>query len=238
MPPILLLTDFGLKGPYVGQLHSAIASVHGGLSVIDFMHDLPTFSPERSAILLQAALPWLPTRCIVCAVVDPGVGSARHAIAMRMEQRWFVGPDNGLFSLITEQPDEVLKLDLPAAASASFHGRDLFAPAAAQLALGHAPGNPFSGDLTSVPVNRQQVIYVDYYGNAMTGLRAEDVEESSRLRAGRRELVRATTFSDRPAGTAFYYKNSWNLIEIAVNQGSAAESLGLVPGTTVQIVAV
>ena len=235
-PPILLLTDFGYRGPYVGQLHSAIARVHGDLRVIDLMHDLPEFSAGRSAILLQAAAPWFPERCVICAVVDPGVGSARRAIALRKDQRWFVGPDNGLLMLVAPEPDEAIELEVPAWASASFHGRDLFAPSAAQLAMGRRVGQPLTGEIQSSNVQRHEIVYIDRYGNAMTGLRSESVGGSAVLIVGGTTVKRARTFSDVDKGQAFFYENSWGLIEVAINQGSASAILGLSPGTPIQIV--
>src|SRR5262249_42391931 len=128
----------------------------------------------------------------------------------------------------------------PERLSASFHGRDLFAPVAAMLARGDAPpGRPRSDDndrRSDWPDDLGEVVYVDHYGNAMTGLRAAVVSRDAKLAAAGRVLERATTFGDRPPGTAFWYENSNGLVEIAVNQGRADRALGLAIGSPVAVV--
>lgn len=238
---IFLYTDFGLEGPYVGQMRAAIARHAPQLPVIDLCHDLAPFDSKSAAYLLAALVPWLPPAVLVVGVVDPGVGSARRAVVLQVDGRCFVGPDNGLFSQVARQSQTAHWQELlwrPPDLSASFHGRDLFAPAAAQLAQGmtlmtcelaQAPAG------TDWPEDLAQIIYVDRYGNAMTGIRACRLKPDQRLTAGGRLLSHAHTFSAVPTGAAFWYENANGLVEIAVNQGRADEMLALACGSAVTI---
>ncbi len=227
---ILLYTDFGLAGPYVGQMKSVLAALAPATPAIDLMHDAPAFRPDLAAYLLAALADDLPARCVLLGVVDPGVGGARDPIALRLGERWCVGPDNGLFALLARRhgaPEWHRLTARPDRLSASFHGRDLFAPAAARLARGDETGlaahQPRAG--ADWPDDLDAAIYVDGFGNVMTGRRAAGW--TAARYAG---LPRARTFSDVPAGSAFWYENAHGLIELAVNRGSAARTLALAPG--------
>jgi S-adenosylmethionine hydrolase len=148
-----------------------------------------------------------------------------------------------LFELIERRAAKARSWDIdfkPARLSPSFHGRDLFAPVAAMLARGEPPpGRPRAEreDRADWPDDLAEIIYVDHFGNAMTGLRASMLAPSARLTAAGRVLERARTFSDRPAGAAFWYENANGLAEIAVNQGRADRDLGFAIGSPVEIVA-
>ena len=238
MPTLHLFTDFGFNGPYVGQMKSAILGVASQLGVIDLMHDAPRFDPRASAYLLGALIRYLPADAVVCAVVDPGVGSARRAVAVHADGRWFVGPDNGLLGLVTRWSTrcDAWRLPMSGAESATFHGRDLFAPAAARLALTGEPlpdWSPTELLPCDWPDDLLEVIYVDGYGNAMTGLRACSMGDGVLTVSGRK-LPAARTFSDVPSGSGLWYENSIGLVEIAINQGSAAQALDLQVGSAVQ----
>lgn len=135
--PIFLYTDFGSSDIYVGQVKSVLQNAAPASAVIDLLNDAPSFDIAAAAHLLAALAPQLPGGAITIAVVDPGVGSARDAIAVEADARWYVGPDNGLMSVIAARARESRCFSLrgmPAPQAASFHGRDLFAPAAAALA--------------------------------------------------------------------------------------------------------
>ena len=228
---ILLFTDFGWQGPYVGQMHAAIHGVAPGVPVVDLMHDAPTFEPRAAACLLAAlATHWSP-ESVVVAVVDPGVGSARLPLAVQAGGRWLVGPDNGLLGPAARALDPAPRWHRivwrPQALSASFHGRDLFAPTGAKLAVGDASGlealpqEPVGQDW---PAERSAVVYIDGYGNVMTGLQPRP---GAVLSAGEQQFRERRTFADAARGEAFWYKNALGLAEIAVNQGNAASRLGL-----------
>lgn len=234
---ILLYTDFGWQGPYVGQMHAAIRQVAPQVPIIDLMHDAPAFDPLAAGCLLAAlASDWAPGSVVV-AVVDPGVGSARLPLAVQAGDCWLVGPDNGLLVAAARARDAAPAWHRivwrPARLSASFHGRDLFAPTGARLAQGDRTGLV---PLDRAPVGSETpdelaaVVYVDGYGNVMTGLKPRP---GAVLAAGRQRFAERRTFAEAAAGEAFWYKNALGLAEIAVNQGHAASRLGLSPGDAV-----
>src|SRR5205814_399086 len=159
------------------------------------------------------------------------------------DSRWYVGPDNGLLELVKRRAGHALSWEIcarPETISASFHGRDLFAPVAGLLARGQPP----AARLRPAEISRRpdwpddlpEIVYIDRFGNAMTGLRAALIPDGARLAAAGRVLARRRTFSDVPAGEAFWYENSNGLAEIAVNSGRADAALGLAIGSAVAIV--
>ncbi len=246
---IVLYTDFGWQGPYVGQMKLALYKAGiGDRPIVDLMHDAPAFDPRAAGLLLAALVTELPPACVVLAVVDPGVGGPRRGLVVEADGRWFVGPDNGLFEPLSAAAGEPRWWVIdwrPASLSATFHGRDLFAPVAARLARGEPPpGTPVAaswpagdvaGDAAGDAAGAERVIYIDAYGNAMTGIDAAAVPLGARIEAGGRSLQAARTFSEVPEGGAFWYHNSIGLLEIAVNRGSAARVLGLSLGSPVRL---
>ena len=237
---IVLFTDFGPGGPYTGQMKAVLAREAPGTPVVDLADDLPACEPEPAAYLLAACAPAFPPGTVFVCVVDPGVGSARAPVALNAGGRWYVGPDNGLLAIVARHSGDARWFTItwrPAALSASFHGRDLFAPVAAQLARGDAvPGSPIENAATAGnawPEDRAAIVYIDPYGNAMTGMRTVRLAEDTVLVVGARRLGRLRTFSDAAPGAAFWYENANGLAEIAVNQGRADRALGLNVGTPV-----
>jgi S-adenosylmethionine hydrolase len=240
---IVLFTDFGLYGPYTGQMKAVLHRMAPGIPVIDLFADAPVGRPKASAYLLAAYAAWFPAGTVFLCVVDPGVGGMRRAMILKADDQWYVGPDNGLFELVQRRARQALTWDIdwkPQRLSASFHGRDLFAPVAAVLARGEPPPGLPSADASDRkpdwPDDLGEIVYVDHFGNAMTGLRAAMLPANARLAASNRVLERARTFSDLPPGTAFWYENSNGLAEIAVNQGRADLTLGIALGTKVEAV--
>lgn len=239
---IVLFTDFGLDGPYTGQMKAVLLRDAPGVPIVDLFADAPFANPKAGAYLLAAHAAWFPPGTAFLGVVDPGVGRERAAIAVEADARWYVGPDNGLFELVMRRAAAVRSWEItwqPAALSASFHGRDLFAPVAAMLARGEAPPGqsrpPEAGRKPEWPDDLAHIVYIDHYGNAMTGLRAASVPQMARFAVAGKVLGRARTFSDVPPGTAFWYENSNALVEIAVNSGRADTALGLRVGSEVSI---
>ncbi|MBO0765817.1 MAG: SAM-dependent chlorinase/fluorinase [Hyphomicrobiaceae bacterium] len=239
---IVLFTDFGLHGPYTGQMKAVLQQRTPGTPVTDLFADAPIGNPRASAYLLAAYAVWYPAGTVFLAVVDPGVGSTRPAVIVKADGRWYVGPGNGLFELVQRRAGKALSWDItwtPERLSASFHGRDLFAPVAAMLARGDpAPGRLRTDEAdrrTDWPDDLGEVVYIDHFGNAITGLRAATLSSDARLAAANRVLERAATFSDLPPGTAFWYENANGLAEIAVNQGRADLDLGLGIGSPVEV---
>ncbi len=165
---IVLFTDFGLEGPYTGQVKTVLHQIAPGVPVIDLFADLPPAKPEPAAYLLAAYGGWFPAGTVILAVVDPGVGGDRAAVVVEADSRWYVGPDNGLLELVTRRADYARSWEIsagPEAISASFHGRDLFAPVAGLLARGDLP----AGRLRPTEVSRRpdwpddlpEIVYID-----------------------------------------------------------------------------
>ncbi|MBV8133165.1 MAG: SAM-dependent chlorinase/fluorinase [Alphaproteobacteria bacterium] len=239
---IVLFTDFGLEGPYTGQVKAVLYRTAPGVPVVELFADAPAGRPEPAAYLLAAYGVWFPPGTVLVAVIDPGVGGPRPPVIVEADGRWYVGPDNGLFELVTRRAESARTWEIlwrPETLSASFHGRDLFAPVAASLASGerpaHEPRVPEIGRHADWPDDLPEIVYVDRYGNAMTGLRGSLLPKAARLAVSGRVLRRAHTFSDVPAGEAFWYENSNGLAEIAVNAGRAADVLQLAIGSAVAV---
>ena len=240
---IVLFTDFGHQGPYVGEMTAVLRRRAPEVPVVELMADAPAFDPQAAACLLAAACGRFPAGSVFLCVVDPGVGGDRAAGVLSADGRRYVGPDNGLFELVIRQavvaPVWHDILWRPADLSASFHGRDLFAPVAARLARG-LPVDLAPRDLAAVrrpewPDDLARIVHVDRYGNAVTGLRAAAMADHATLVVGSRRIARARTFSDVPEGGSFWYNNSNGLVEIAVNRGRADESLCVGIGSTIRV---
>jgi S-adenosyl-L-methionine hydrolase (adenosine-forming) len=238
---IVLCTDFGLHGPYTGQLKAVLARQAPGVPVIDLFADLPAFAPKLGAYLLAAYTLRFEPGDVILAVVDPGVGSARGALIVEADGLWLTGPDNGLFELIFRRARawRAWPIEVPADQniSATFHGRDVFAPAAARLALGQRPqGAPLEPTrYPDWPDDLAAITYLDHYGNAMTGLRAAGLGGDTLLEVAGQRIGRKEKFADVPAGAALWYENANGLAEIAVSGGSAAVTFGLAPGSPVRV---
>jgi S-adenosylmethionine hydrolase len=240
---IVLFTDFGLEGPYTGQMKAVLHTQAPGVPVVDLFADAPAANPKAAAYLLAAHAARFPPGTVFLSVVDPGVGGERAPIVVEADGRRYIGPDNGLLELVMRRANAARSWEItwrPEAMSASFHGRDLFAPVAARLARGEPPPGLLraaeAGRQPDWPDDLPEIVYIDHYGNAMTGLRAAPIPNDARLAVAGRALTRRRTFSDVPTGEAFWYENSNGLAEIAVNAGRASVSLGLVIGGTVAIV--
>jgi S-adenosylmethionine hydrolase len=242
MSMVVMCTDFGPGGPYTGQLQAVLAREAPGVTVVSLFDDLPAGRVQSAAYLLPAYVDELPLDSIFLCVVDPGVGTdSREPMVMRADGRWFVGPDNGLLAIVARRARQVNYWHIdwqPKRLSASFHGRDLFAPVAAMLARGEAvPGKEVltSGtDTSSWPDELAEIIYIDPFGNCMTGIRAATLDDAGRvLLADGQELPRSITFGDVATGEAFCYENANGLLEVAVNQGRAADELGLKVGVSI-----
>lgn len=240
--PIVLFTDFGVSGPYLGQIKAVLLTQVPGVSVIDLMADAPSFDPRAAAYLLAALVPEMPDNAVILAVVDPGVGGERQPMVAEVDGRLLVGPDNGVFELVLRRGRAAQSWRIgwrPDRLSATFHGRDLFAPVAARLARGMSPeaagclpmANPCRPDW---PEGLSEIIYVDHYGNAMTGLRAEGMATNTVLEVNSRGVCYARIYASVPVGTAFWYENSIGLVEIAVSRGRADTALDLAIGTAVR----
>lgn len=240
---LVLFTDYGWHDPYVGQVKGLLAHHAPGVPVIDLLHAVPDFNAHAGAHLLHALSAPFPVGAVFICVVDPGVGGPREAVVVEADSRWFVGPDNGLLSIVTARAEKVRVWRIqwrPEGLSDTFHGRDLFAPVAARIAAGEFPHTWLSSkevlniqfDAAELP----RILYIDHYGNAWTGIRgglADPAATTIDLKGN--ILPWRKVFSDAAKGEAFWYVNSAGLIEIAANRASAAQLLGLAVGDVVRL---
>lgn len=239
---IHLFTDFGINDFYVGQVKCALLRHAPAAPVIDLLHQAPLYNSLASAHLLFALSEHLAAASVVFAVVDPGVGGSRDAVVVYADGKYFVGPDNGLLSIVAARAREAQIYRIrwrPEALSSSFHGRDLFAPVAAWLATNTLPSGALE-PLSKLAIEFEntdlgQIIYIDHYGNAITGIRARSVARGVGYSCRGVEMAYARTFSDAENGRAFWYENSLGLVELALNRASAAETYGFAVGDAVEL---
>ncbi len=250
---VTLLTDFGTGDPWVGSLKGVIWQISPGARIVDITHAVPAHDVFAGAFALYRCYRDYPEGTVHLCVVDPGVGGARRPILVATAGRWFVGPDNGLFSFVYEfdAVREVVHLTrdqyfrLPV--SETFHGRDIFAPVAGWLAAGVAPSEfgPAIQDWVKVPVPvdriagdnlvRGEVCAVDHFGNCITNIRAATLDQLA-SKTGRRRFKVLVGGQEIPLVSAGGYEQdtpvfalmgSSGLLELASNQGSAARVLGV-----------
>jgi S-adenosylmethionine hydrolase len=253
MRPVALLTDFGYTDHYVGVLHAVLEREAPGGARIDLGHGLQAGDIWGACFALRCAWPHLPDDCVVMAVVDPGVGTERRAVVVSIGNRSLVAPDNGLAAAVSEATTAVV-LDWRRMGvgepSKTFHGRDLFAPAAARLARGAdvddlgneiAPGTlvpcPLPEPVSTVSGCAGQILHVDRFGNLVTNVRCEDEPElaSATWRSGR-TARRVRTYAEARPDEVVLLEGSAGYFELAVNCGSAAEATGVERGGPVMFV--
>jgi S-adenosylmethionine hydrolase len=239
---LVLFTDYGWHDPYVGQLKAVLAGEAPQVPVIDLLHAIPDFNAHAGAQLLAALAGGFPPGSVFLCVVDPGVGGARQAVVVEADSRWYVGPDNGLLSIVAARAAQSKAWRIhwrPEHLSATFHGRDLFAPIAAAIAAGRFPEDrvaPVSSlEIQFDAADLPRIIYIDHYGNAWTGVRGGLVEPASTLDVKGQALSWRRTFSEAAKGEAFWHVNSVGLVEIAANRANAASLLGLKVGDLVRL---
>lgn len=240
---LVLFTDFGADDIYVAQLKAALLQrVPPGTMILDLLHSAPSFRPRAGAHLLAALQAHFAEGTVFLAVIDPGVGGDRGGAVLNADRRWFVGPDNGLLSVVAARAKSCRTWRItwrPETLSSSFHARDLFAPVAADIEAGslpvarveESPGlevNLGSQDLA-------EVIHIDHYGNVLTGLRAAGTPPTALVEAGSHHIRHAGVFGEALHGEPIWFANSIGLVEIAENCGGAATQLGLKVGDPVTL---
>ncbi len=255
---VTLTTDFGTADGYAGAVKGVILSIAPGSRIVDLSHDLPAGDVAAGAWCLRVAAPAFPAGTVHLAVVDPGVGGARRPVIVEKGGHAFVGPDNGLLGLACSEADAAWEIDpqkvrLRDRVPPTFHGRDVFAPAAARLAAGAAPQDmgssmPVSG-LAAPPVDlgwseeggmaAGRVVHVDRFGNLVTSLPADLLARSCAAggsAGGRPVLAAVACYEAIPEGGVAFIEGSQGLVEISRRDGSAAEALGLGVGAGVRLV--
>jgi S-adenosylmethionine hydrolase len=230
---IVLFTDFGPSGPYLGQMQAVLQQQSPDTAVIDLVNNAPTANPQLSSYLLAALRFQFPKGSVFLSVVDPGVGGERLPVVLEADGQFFVGPDNGLLNTVAGQSKHSSWQQIvwqPENCSMSFHGRDIFAPVAARLVNSTAE-NLLTAmppvDLSGWPSDLAKLIYFDHYGNAWTGVRYHQTMAGMKIICGDQKINQAQTFRQVKKGCAFWYQNSSGLIEIAVNQGHAQQQFHL-----------
>lgn len=257
MPAIVtLLSDFGSRSPYPAQMKAVLAASCDAV-FIDITHDVPRHDVRTGAYLLAAVAPTTPAGTVHLAVVDPGVGTARHPLIVTGGGQFFVGPDNGLLLPAAKRLGEPQVFHMNAEGvggkrvSSTFHGRDLFAPAAARLLAGTPPqslGRPSTEfvdlDLGASRQNNAalvgHVIYVDAFGNLITTIPSSALATDGRpvqVLIGRKRsaAIVERTYGDAPGGRVVIVPGSDGLLEVAVREGNAAERFAASQGTSVKI---
>lgn len=259
MAVVTLTTDFGLEDAYVGQVKGAILSVCPGASLVDLTHAIPPQDVRRAAVIVARSAGHFPAGTVHLAVVDPGVGTRRRALAVRSGEQLFVAPDNGLLTLVLQADTraKVRLLNNPGflspTISPTFHGRDVFAPAAGHLAcglplnrLGPRVDDPVLLELARPAWSRGrlkgEVLFVDHFGNLITNLPADKILDAPRSGSPRFKLGQKTlpglhlTYAEVDEGLPLALIGSLDLVEIAVNQGRADEYFGVREGAAVEAV--
>lgn len=234
------LYGFWQPRPLVGQLKARLIECAPGHPIVDLLHEVPDFNAHAGAHLLAALAPNFPPGSVFLAVVDPGVGTPRGAVVVQAGARWFVGPDNGLMSVVAARQADTRVWRIvwqPEALAPTFHGRDLFAPIAAEIARGEFPASKLE-EVVALAVefdagDLARVVYVDHYGNAWTGLRAVPLD--ARVSAAGGVFPHGESFAGVAKGEGLRLINSVGLLELAVNRGSAAAVYGLEVGDPVRV---
>lgn len=257
MPTITLTTDFGTSDHFVGTMKGVILGIQPRATLVDITHDLPAFEILDGAFVIAQAYRYFPKGTVHLVVIDPGVGTERRPILVEAAGQYFIGPDNGTFTMIYDRESHRVraitntKYFLPAR-STTFHGRDVFAPSAAYLAAGRRPST-FGKRIQdyvqlhlSKPIQTARrvwsgaVLKVDRFGNLVTNLHIDEFPhartQSFELSVGLRRIYGlAATFADCPRDEPSVLIGSSGYLEVVINQSSAARTLGCAAGSPLEI---
>lgn len=259
MPKIITLTtDFGLQDYYVSAMKAVILGIAPDVRLVDISHEIPSQDIMAGSWVIKNSAMLFPPDTVHVVVVDPGVGTDRNAIALRIEDQYFIGPDNGIFSILTEQKEyEAVRLSNPdywgSQTSSTFHGRDIFAPVAAHLSQGiplEDLGEPINKLVTyrwAQPIADKDglqgwIIHIDKFGNLITNLSADLIEEAIgnrkvKIYVGNTILDEiVSTFGSVLEGEPVAFIGSSGMLEIGINKGNAREMLGVQKGAQISLV--
>jgi len=264
MPQVIaLLTDFGSKDPYLAQMKGVLLTLSRSITLVDISHKLEPFNPAHAGFLLGASRAFFPEGTIFVAVVDPGVGGMRKIVLLEKFSQTFLAPDNGLLSLVLEAPGESRAYDVtgagdPLTTNATFHGRDVFAPIASRLSNGE-PAKDIGPEISpkslvclswARPVYTSRevqeisglVLHVDRFGNCLLNLlidpwlaRIEAWPSISLKHPKARPVILAKTYAGLPKNTLGLLAGSQGVLELCLDQASAAKDLGLGIGHAVRL---
>lgn len=242
-PVLSLTTDFGLADHYAGVMKGVVLGICSGAQIVDISHEITPFAIGQGAFLIAQSYRCFPPGAVHLVVVDPGVGSDRRAMVLEAAGQYFVGPDNGVFSLVMSREKYTARAIANSRyfrhpVSQTFHGRDIFAPVAAHIAAGVPAAD--IGDVIEDPVlldlTQPQVLHIDRFGNVITNLVAADFKtEKPRLEInGARIEAFATHYAAFEPGPLFVIEGSSGFLEVSLNRGSAAEKIGCRAGDAVR----
>jgi S-adenosyl-L-methionine hydrolase (adenosine-forming) len=242
---IALLTDFGTQDYFVGAMKGAILSINENAQIVDITHDIEPQSIESAGFILRACYKNFPKKTIFVAVVDPGVGSGRRAILVETEDYYFVAPDDGLLSFVFDEAESFRVFELTdrkyfaEKVSATFHGRDIFAPVAAHLSRGVSP-NEFGTEITDFIHNstddNPQIIHIDRFGNLITNLKKENLPEKFYIEINGRRIEKLQKFyAEAEKSEVFMILGSAGFLEIVAFKNSAQKILSAESGQTIYI---
>jgi len=261
MKIISLLSDFGLKDPYVPEMKAVILSICPEARIVDISHEIENFNIRMGAFVLASAAPYFPKGTIHVAVVDPGVGTKRRPVLVATKRAFYVGPDNGLLMLSAQRQSVshvyhiTNKQFMLSRISRTFHGRDIFAPTAAHLAKGHAPSEsgPEINDY-AVPKFAEsgfkknvlfgEILHIDDFGNVITNVSRKELEKTGikegdmlhvKLKENTITLKLCIAYGEVKAKQPLAIIGSHGFLEISVNQGNAARKFKVEIGETVQV---
>lgn len=267
---ITITTDFGIQDAYVPAMKGTMLNICPDAQLVDVTHEISPQDVMEAAFVLKSALPFFPEEAVHLVVVDPGVGTERRAVALRAKGHWFVGPDNGVFPLVLDQasPDKMVELDNPdvwrsPSPSTTFHGRDIFAPAAAHLATGRSlasMGSPIESletlhwarPTTAAKTVQGWVVHVDHFGNCITNIRRSTLADAAELDTEEPSIKELpplsgyagssvledlhSTYGDVAQGEPLLLFGSTGFLEVGVNGGNASELLDIRKGDSIKIV--
>jgi len=256
-PIITLTTDFGLSDHFVASMKGVILGILPDAHIVDISHQVSAFNISEAAFVISQAYPDFPSKTVHVVVIDPGVGTSRRPILVSAAGQFFIAPDNGVLSMVYSREKHAVRAITNAKyfrrpVSDTFHGRDIFAPCAARLAKGARAasfGKPF-GEYVRLAIDEPartgarswsgMVLKADRFGNLITNFRVSEfpilLTRPFRFAAGGCEITEmARTFADFPQGELFVLVGSAGFIEISMNQGSAAERLGIGAGAAVDL---
>ncbi|MBD2773272.1 SAM hydrolase/SAM-dependent halogenase family protein [Iningainema tapete] len=255
-PLITLLSDFGSSDVYVGVMKGVIAQINPSITVVDLTHQIPPQNIAAARFCLMNAYPYFPVDTVHVAVVDPGVGGLRRAIALQLPNGFLIGPDNGILSGVLSQTQAIAAVELTnpeywrtTEPSKTFHGRDIFAPVAAHLASGiplQQLGNPIDpATLVQLDISEchqtetgvsGSIQYIDHFGNLVTNIHGSYVHSKTWcVKAKELTIPGCQTYSEVPVGDALALVGSHGWVEIAINSGNAQSQLQMQLGNIVKI---
>lgn len=258
---ITMLSDFGLRDTYVAEMKAVIVSILPDVYIVDISHKIEKFNIRMGSFILASAAPYFPKGTVHVAVVDPGVGTKRRPIIVESKRSFYVGPDNGLLLLSARKEglSHVYHIKNPEymrpKISTTFHGRDIFAPVAAYLALGRSPSQfgPEIEDYVFPQFAKPhmqndeilgEVVYIDDFGNVVTNISSKDLEKLEagigdllqvRIRRKRFDMRFCSAYGEVPARTPLVIVGSHDFLEISINQGNASKTFNLKIGDSFSI---